>query len=42
MEDVLEVYARPYDSDDPVVCMVESSKQLASLVHKALVVLHVV
>jgi hypothetical protein len=28
MEDVLEVYARPYDADVPVVCMDESSKQL--------------
>jgi hypothetical protein len=28
MEDVLEVYARPYDPAVPVVCMDESSKQL--------------
>jgi hypothetical protein len=28
MEDILEVYARPYDSDFPVVCMDESSIQL--------------
>ena len=28
MEDVLEVYARPYDSKYPVVCMDESSMQL--------------
>lgn len=28
MEDVLEVYARPYDSKFPVVCMDESSIQL--------------
>jgi hypothetical protein len=28
MEDVLEVYHLPYDSDYPVVCMDESSKQL--------------
>ncbi len=28
MEDVLEVYHRPYSSDYPVVCMDESSKQL--------------
>ena len=27
MEDVLEVYTRPYDPDHPVVCMDESSKQ---------------
>jgi hypothetical protein len=28
MEDVLDVYARPYDPKFPVVCMDESSKQL--------------
>ena len=28
MEDVLEVYKRPYDEKRPVVCMDESSKQL--------------
>ena len=28
MEDVLEVYSRPYDEDYPVVCMDESSTQL--------------
>lgn len=28
MEDVLDVYHRPYDSDFPVICMDESSKQL--------------
>ena len=28
MEDVLEVYARPYDPKRPVVCLDESSKQL--------------
>ena len=28
MEDVLEVYHRPYDSVNPVVCMDEASKQL--------------
>jgi hypothetical protein len=28
MEDVLEVYRRPYDARRPVVCMDESSKQL--------------
>ena len=28
MEDILEVYQRPYDQDFPVVCMDESSKQL--------------
>ena len=28
MEDVLEVYKRPYDSKQPVVCLDETSKQL--------------
>lgn len=28
MEDVLDVYARPYDSRFPVICMDEASKQL--------------
>lgn len=28
MEDVLEVYHRPYDSERPVVCLDEASKQL--------------
>ena len=28
MEDVLEVYHRPYDRERPVVCFDESSKQL--------------
>jgi DDE superfamily endonuclease len=28
MEDVLEVYARPFDSDRPVVCVDEGGKQL--------------
>ncbi len=28
MEDVLEVYARPYDADRPVVCVDEAGKQL--------------
>jgi DDE superfamily endonuclease len=28
MEDVLDVYHRPYDADCPVVCMDEASKQL--------------
>jgi hypothetical protein len=28
MEDVLEVYARPYDPENPVVCFDESPKQL--------------
>jgi DDE superfamily endonuclease len=30
MEDVLEVYARPYDENYPVVCLDESPKQLVS------------
>jgi hypothetical protein len=30
MEDVLEVYKRPYESSQPVVCMDEISKQLVS------------
>jgi len=30
MEDVLEVYHRPYDPDYPVVCMDESNKQLVA------------
>ena len=34
MEDVLEVYHLPYDSDYPVVCMDESSKQLIGEVHE--------
>lgn len=33
MEDVLTVYHLPYDSDYPVVCMDESSKQLVGEVH---------
>ncbi len=33
MEDVLEVYHRPYDRLHPVVCMDESSKQLIGEVH---------
>ena len=28
MEDILDVYQRPYDADFPVVCMDESTKQL--------------
>jgi transposase len=30
MEDVLEVYIRPYDPDRPVVCLDEASKQLVA------------
>jgi len=34
MEDVLDVYQRPYDPKQPVVCMDESSKQLIGEVHE--------
>lgn len=34
MEDVLEVYSRPYDPDFPVVCMDESCKQMIGDVSK--------
>lgn len=33
MEDVLDVYHRPYNSKYPVICMDESSKQLIGEVH---------
>jgi len=36
MEDVLDVYCRPYDPHCPVVCMDESSKQLVADVHPPL------
>lgn len=36
MEDVLEVYTRPYDPDYPVVCFDESSKQLVAEIIKPL------
>lgn len=36
MEDVLDVYARPYDAKHPVVCMDEVSKQLVSEVREPL------
>lgn len=36
MEDVLEVYARPYDPRFPVLCMDEASKQLIGEVRKPL------
>jgi hypothetical protein len=36
MEDVLDVYARPYDAQHPVVCMDEVSKQLVSEVREPL------
>lgn len=34
MEDVLDVYARPYDVENPVVCFDESPKQLVSEIRK--------
>jgi len=34
MEDVLELYHRPYDPDYPLVCMDESSKQMLKEVRK--------
>ena len=36
MEDVLEVYHRPYDAQRPVVCMDECSKQLIGEVREPL------
>jgi hypothetical protein len=36
MEDVLDVYHRPYDPDRPVVCMDEASKQLIAEVRQPL------
>lgn len=36
MEDVLEVYTRPYDPKQPVVCMDETSKQLLGEVQEPL------
>jgi transposase len=35
MEDVLEVYSRAYDADNPVVCYDESPKQLVSEIRKS-------
>jgi transposase len=35
MEDVLDVYARPYDVENPVVCFDESPKQLVSELRKS-------
>jgi len=37
MEDVLEVYARPYDSKHPVVCVDEGAKELRSTPRGSLV-----
>jgi hypothetical protein len=36
MEDILEVYARPYNRKFPVVCMDESSVQLIGEVHESI------
>ena len=36
MEDVLDVYHRPYDPECPVVCMDEASKQLIAEVRQPL------
>jgi transposase len=38
MEDVLEVYHRPYDSARPLVCLDEASKQLVAETRKAIAV----
>ena len=35
MENVLEVYTRPYDTANPVICMDESSKQCAREIRPA-------
>ncbi|MCK5133730.1 MAG: IS630 family transposase, partial [Candidatus Sabulitectum sp.] len=34
MEDILELYHRPYDPDYPLVCMDESSKQMLKEVRR--------
>jgi len=34
MEDVLDVYARPYDPESPVVCVDEKSKELHAQVRE--------
>ena len=36
MEDVLEVYQRPYDATQPLVCLDEASKQLVAETRKAI------
>ena len=36
MEDVLEVYQRPYDPEYPVVCMDEANRQLIEEVRPSL------
>jgi hypothetical protein len=40
MEDVLKVYARPYDPDYPVVCMDEASRQLIEEVRQPFIDSH--
>jgi hypothetical protein len=35
MEDVLEVYARPYDAQNPIVCYDESPKQLVKQIRQS-------
>jgi len=42
MEDVLKVYARPYDERYPVVCMDEASRQLLEAIRKPFVDSHAV
>jgi hypothetical protein len=37
MEQVLDVYKRPYDEDFPVVCMDESPEQLVETVHEEMI-----
>ncbi|WP_414543669.1 hypothetical protein [Nostoc sp. CCY0012] len=36
MEDILQLYTRPYDPDYPLICFDESSKQLICEVRKPL------
>jgi len=36
MEDILNVYKRPYNPDEPLVCMDETTKQLVKETHHAL------
>ncbi len=34
MEDILEVYKRPYNSDEPLICMDETAKQLTKEIRR--------
>lgn len=34
MEDILEVYKRPYDANNPLVCMDETTKQLTKEIRR--------